>query len=158
MAQPEPAPPNERRPWYYQNWFLIAAFILGWPVTFPFGALWPVWGVLILRSPWHSRSLVKGLAWAMLIVGTVLFIMNLDGPQGPGYAIAIIVPGSFVTLATQVMWSKYRIEHAIGKQTILLPQTPSTNSEEGSPTTPRRPRARRRVHRRRGSGSGQAPY
>ena len=156
MAQPKPAPPNQSRPWYYQNWFLFAAFILGWPVTFPFGVLWPVWGVLILRSPWHNQSLVRGLAWAMLIVGAVLFIMNLSGPQGPGYAIMIIVPGLLVTVATQVMWSKYRIEHAIGKQTILIPQTQPTNSEEGFLTTPRRSRPRRRVHRGRGSRSGRA--
>ena len=158
MAQPEATPPNQPRPWYYQNWFLIAAFILGWPVGFAyFGVLWPVWGVLILRSPWHSHTMLKGLGWAMLIVGTILFIMNLGDQKGPGYAIAFIMPGALATLATQLMWNRYRKEHAIGKPIILITRTPPTSSDEDVPTTPNRSRGRRRVHRRRGSRSSRAP-
>ena len=158
MAQSKPAPSDQGRPWYYQSWFLFAAFILGWPIAFPFGVLWPVWGVLILRSPWHNnRALVRGLAWAMLIVGTVLFVMNLTDPKGPVYAIAIIVPGFLMTVAAQVMRSRYRPAHPIDTQATLTPRTQPTNSGEGFPTAPRRARARRRVHRSRGRRSGRAP-
>ena len=157
MAQSNQAPSDQNRPWYYQNWFLFGAFILGWPIVFPFGVLWPVWGVLILRSPWHSHTLLKGLAWAMLAVGIILFIMNMGGPKGPVYAIMIIVPGTLITVSTQVMWNRYRTEQSIGKPAIPIPRTPPTNSTEEFPTTPRRYRPRRRVQRRRGSRSGRAP-
>ena len=49
MTQGQSSSPNERRPWYYQTWFLIAAFILGWPVYPPF-VLWPAWAVLIFNA------------------------------------------------------------------------------------------------------------
>ena len=153
MAQPEPAPPNQRRPWYYQNWFLIAAFILGWPVVVgpPFGVLWPVWGVLMLRSPWHNHTLLKGLGWAMLVVGSVMLVKTVANDQDTlSLVIATVIPGLLVTLVTQVMWTKYRLERD-------APQAPPVIPPVDSPSLSRRSRARRRVHRRRGSSSGEAP-
>ena len=155
MAQPEPAPPNLRRPWYYQNWFLIAAFILGWPVVVgpPFGVLWPVWGVLMLRSPWHTHPLLKGLGWAMLVVGGVMIVKAVANDQDTlGLVIATIIPGLLVTLVTQVTWTRYRLEHRLSGAPPPAPVNPPVDS----PSPSRRTRARRRVHRRRGSGSGGA--
>ena len=162
MAQPEPAPPNQRRPWYYQNWFLIAAFILGWPVVVgpPFGVLWPVWGVLMLRSPWHNPTLLKGLGWAMLVVGSIMIVKTVANDQDTlGLVIATLIPGLLVTLATQVMWTRYKLEHGLGgaPQAPQAPQAPSVVPPVDSPSLSRRSRARRRVHRRRGSRSGGSP-
>ena len=154
MAQPKPVPPNQTRPWYYQNLFLIPAFILGWPVAFPFGILWPVWGLLMLRSPWHSHPLLKGLGWAMLLVGAVMFVKALAaGGEIAGRAIAVLIPGLLVTLVTQVMWSRYRLEQRLGG----APQPPQDIPAIDSPSQSRRSRARRRVQRSRGSRSGRAP-
>ena len=156
MVQPEPAPSDQRRPWYYQNWFLIAAFILGWPVVVgpPFGVLWPVWGVLMLRSPWHNHTLLKGLGWAILVVGGVMIVKTVANDQDTlSLVIATIVPGLLVTLVTQVMWTRYKLEH---KQ-VGAPQAPPVIAPEESPSLSRRSRARRRVQRRRGPRSGGAP-
>ena len=154
MEQQQPPPEDLQRPWYYEMWFLIPTFILGWPFSFPF-VFWPVWAVLILRSPWHNHTMVKGLAWAMIIVGVAMFVMNLDGPQGPGYAIGIIIPGAVATVATQVMWSRFRLEHG------LVARRPAPPAEPGKQPEPddvpevgftRRSRPRRRLRRQRGSG------
>ena len=58
MNQERPPPPDELKPWYYQYWFLYPVF-----------AFWPLWAVLILRSPWHNGVASGAVAWAMLIVG-----------------------------------------------------------------------------------------
>ena len=161
MAQPEPADPSPQRPWYYQNWFLVAAFILGWPVvTPPFGILWPTWGLLILRSPWHNHPLLKGLGWAMLVVGGVMFVRALAvGGNSTGIAIMTLIPGLLAMLATQVMWARYKLENKLennpGGAPTPTPVTPPLDSQD-APQPSRRSRPRRRVHRRRGSGSGRA--
>ena len=91
---------------------------MGWPVvTAPFGILWPVWGILMLRSPWHNHTALKGLGWAHLAVGAILF-GNIfrravgEGGDAIGISVMIIVPGLLMTLATQVMWARYRLEHS----------------------------------------------
>ena len=148
MEQQQPPPEDLERPWYYEMWFLIPTFILGWPFSFPF-VFWPVWAVLILRSPWHNNIMVRGLAWAMIIVGVALFVMNLDRPQGPRFAIAIIIPGFVATVATQILWSRFRVEHGLMAR---LPAPPAQPGEQPGQGEVRRSRPRRRLRRHRGSG------
>ena len=153
MEQQQSPPEDLQRPWYYEMWFLIPTFILGWPFTYPF-VFWPVWAVLILRSPWHNNIMVKGLAWAMIIVGVAMFVMNLDRPQGPRFAIAIIIPGFVATVATQLLWSRFRVEHGL---LARRPAPPAQAGEQPEPDQihegefPRRSRPRRRLRRHRGS-------
>ena len=146
MDQGQQTPSTQQRPWYYHNWFLIAAFILGWPLSYPF-VLWPVWGVLTLRSPWHNHILIKGLAWANLITGGVLLLKHIQSPQGPEFTILLILPGVVVTLLTQVMWTRYKLEHGLNSPPPITP--PPAPSE--SPTPSPRARVRRRIQRRRRS-------
>ena len=150
MAQPEPVTPSPQRPWYYQNWFLIPAFILGWPIAFPFGVLWPVWGLLMLRSPWHTHPLLKGLGWAMLVVGGVLFVKALQvGGETAGRAIAVLIPGLLATLVTQVMWARYRLEQRPEDASPAAAGAPFRGSAQ--------PSKRTRPRRRRGPRSRGAP-
>ena len=87
--QPSP-PPQDLRPWYYQNWFLIPTFVLGWPIT-PVSIVWPLWAVLIIRSPWHNGIMSGALAWAMLLSGAfeLVGLMRSD----PATALRVLVPG-----------------------------------------------------------------
>ena len=147
MGKEQPGPSGLERPWYYQKWFLIASFIMGWPIGPPFGVLWPVWGLLILRSPWHNHVLVKGLGWAMLVVGGVILARALTGEDGTaGRAVATLMPGLVVTVITQVMWTRFRMKHGL----IIKPQPPSI-SASADEYLPKRPKRRRRVGRRRAS-------
>ena len=156
MAQHQPVPPDLEQPWYYQKWFLIATFVMGWPInTAPF-VLWPVWAILILRSPWHDHVLVNGLAWAMLITGAVLDYRNIQGPNGVAFALAMMVPGVVVTVATQVMWSRFRLEHGL---VVARPDPPADPPDSPAPledTAARESRARRRSQRRRSSRSSRS--
>jgi hypothetical protein len=96
------------RPWYYQRWFLVVAFILGWPFAPMLFVLWPVWGALILRSPWHNGLLIKSLAWAMFFSGIVaIWWLLQSGTAGPNIG-AFILPGLVLTAVTQVTWSRQR--------------------------------------------------
>lgn len=153
MDQPEPVATNLPRPWYYQNWFLIAAFILGWPVVPPFGILWPVWGLLIVRSPWHNHPLLKGLGWAMLFVGAILFVRLIASGGGPAkLTLFTLIPGLLVTLTTQVMWARFRLEQNLGGAVEPPQIVPSVDT----PALPRRSRPSRRLHRRGDSRSSRA--
>ncbi len=153
MQRKQPNLSGLEHPWYYQNWFLIASFILGWPIGPPFGVLWPVWGLLMLRSPWHNQTLMKGLAWAMLVVGGVMFARAMTGEDGTaGRAVATLMPGLVVTVITQVIWTRFRLEHGL----IVKPQPPSISTSSGSTAAddyhhPKRSKRRRRVGRRRAS-------
>ena len=160
MEPPDPAIPALQRPWYYQTWFLIGAFILGWPVvTAPFGVLWPVWGVLMVRSPWHDHPALKGLGWAHMVVGGVLY-GNIfrralaEGGDAIGIAVMILIPGLLITLATQVMWARYRLENRPGAD--IPPATPIVLPEDSLPP-PRSSRPRRRGPRRLRARSGRPP-
>ena len=53
----EPQEPTFPRPWYYRPEYMIPMFIF-----------WPVWGILVLRSPWNKNTIMGGVAWAHLIV------------------------------------------------------------------------------------------
>ncbi len=151
MQSKQPNLSGLERPWYFQNWFLIASFILGWPIGPPFGVLWPVWALLILRSPWHDNTLIKGLGWAMLVVGAYMYAKAVTGDDGTaGRAVATLMPGLVVTLITQVMWSRFRMEHGL----IIKPEPPSV-STSADEYLAKRSKRRRRVGRRRSSRPGR---
>ena len=133
MSQQLAPPPKELRPWYYENLFLVAAFVL-----------WPSWSFLILRSPWHNGILSGGVAWACLIVGAVLAFRSVTEGNG-GVVIVFFVPGMALTVATQVHWAGYK------KQFIdpLYPRVenpPVVDAAESgeNPRAARRSRSRRR--------------
>ena len=74
------------RPWYYQNWFLIASFVLGWPLLPEIGlyfSVWPAWAFLIIRSPWHTTYIFRALAWSMIITGGILMILIFSSEATP---------------------------------------------------------------------------
>lgn len=115
MNQDLPPPPRELRPWYYQNLFLVAAFVL-----------WPAWPVLIIRSPWHNGILSGGVAWMLLIVGSVAVFKTAQA--GAWDLIALIVPpGLVLTFALQVFWASY-------KKQYLGPYLPEYNNEKSGTT------------------------
>ena len=98
MVDPTP-PPEELKPWYYQDWFI-----------FPTVIFWPLWAVLIIRSPWHNGLISGAVAWAMLIVGTYWIIWEQLVKLGRLYelVIVLIIPGVLLTLFTQFHWIRYR--------------------------------------------------
>lgn len=160
MSQEQSPPSNVRRPWYYQNRFLIPAFILGWPFAYPF-VLWPVWALLIIRSPWHTSLPIRALAWAMLITGAILVVMRFRAGEGaeagttaggPEVAVILVLPGFILTVVTQLLWAKYKMKLRAGSGPPVFPAGPSP-----TPVSPnRRLRTRGRVHRRRGSRPGRS--
>lgn len=160
MEQDQSVPPELERPWYYERWFLIPVFAMGWPLNTPPFVLWPVWAILILRSPWHDHVLLNGLAWAMLITGAVLEYRNFQGPNGVAFAVALMLPGAVVVVITQVMWSRFRVEHGLVVRRPPPPEDPldfqdsMSDAEEITPT--RESRSRRRSQRRRSSRSSRS--
>ena len=126
MAQDQPVPPELERPWYYERWFLVPVFAMGWPLPFPPFVLWPVWAVLILRSPWHNHVLLNGLAWAMIITGAVMEYKNAQGDGGVAFVVALMVPGAIVVVITQVMWTRFRLEHGL---VVKRPESPEEPPE-----------------------------
>jgi len=143
------------RPWYYQSWFLIAAFLLGWPLPY-FFLLWPVWSVLIIRSPWHRGFLYRVLAWAMLFSGGVLAARWLLQGEVAAYGVLVsIVPGLVITGVTQFQWTRHKRElPAVGRES-----TPSAGllnaTHQGVTRRPLRERLRRRRVMRRLSRPGR---
>ena len=94
MKDVNPTPPNELRPWYYQFWFLYPTIVL-----------WPLWPILILRSPWHNGLLSGSLAWAYLIsAGYILITKAQLGGTDLGTVIAYAGPGVILTIVTQILW------------------------------------------------------
>jgi hypothetical protein len=96
MSQEQrPPPPSELKPWYYQDWFLFPAFIF-----------WPVWAVLILRSPWHNGLVSGAIAWAMLIVGSYLIVWRQLVQSGGlnQVTVTLIIPGLILMVVTQALW------------------------------------------------------
>ena len=156
MAQDQPAPPELERPWYYERWFLVPVFAMGWPLNTPPFVLWPVWSILILRSPWHDHMLLRGLAWAMLFTGAVLEYRNFQGPNGVAFAVALMVPGAIVIVITQVMWSRFRLEHGLVVQKPDPPDFPDGLGDITENTESRQSRLRRRSQRRRSTRSGRS--
>ena len=133
---PGPVPPDEFRPWYYQYWFLH-----------PMIVFWPLWPVLIIRSPWHSGLIVGGLAWAWLIIGGYLSFVRLQaGGTIALSTVAIIAPGLFFTVITQIHWTinRRRIRDA------SCTQEKGSNPDAGQrPISETRRSTRRRRRRRR---------
>ncbi|HZA25125.1 MAG TPA: hypothetical protein VFA32_21435 [Dehalococcoidia bacterium] len=94
MNEERPSPPRELKPWYYQDWFLFPMFIF-----------WPLWAVLILRSPWHNGVISGAIAWAMLIAGSFLVAQRLRlGGTVAESTLIFIIPGLVLTVITQVLW------------------------------------------------------
>ena len=98
MEEPSP-PPLELKPWYYQEWFM-----------FPTLVFWPLWAILIIRSPWHNGLISGAVAWAMLIVGGYLIIWPqlIQSGRLNDFTIVLILPGLLLTVITQVHWMRYR--------------------------------------------------
>ena len=107
---PPSAPPEELKPWYYQYWFLYPSFMF-----------WPVWSILILRSPWHNGLISGAIAWAALFVGSyAVYTWGIGGRDGfegllAGQTTAgvlltgqIILPGLLLTVITQSHWLRCR--------------------------------------------------
>ena len=135
------APPEELKPWYYQYWFL-----------YPMIVFWPLWPVLILRSPWHNGLVSGALAWAMLISGSYIAYRvsgEMDainriqaGDQWALVTLQVIVPGLILTVITQIHWTMNR------RRILDAPrQSPPAESPVSEPPESGR---RRRSNRRRG--------
>lgn len=136
MEQNQPAPPpKELKPWYYQDWFLFPVFVF-----------WPVWAVLILRSPWHNGLVSGAVAWAMLIVGA--YIMGWEQLVQTGslhnVALVLIIPGLVLTVVTQIQWARDKPRVMQGHRPQAEAETPAAQPPTGSP---RRSRRRRRSPR-----------
>ena len=167
--QPAP-PPDEFRPWYYQNWFLFPAFVMGWPNPY-WIILWPLWAVLIIRSPWHSGIISGGLAWAMLLTGAFMLVRLMG--SNPGFMVTMLLPGLVLTVVTQVLWTRHKRALPAALPTVVEGSTqdspqhspPDATGEDAARSAPagratppfRSTRARRRNPRRRSSGSGRRP-
>ena len=143
-----------QRPWYYRNWFLFPVFFLGWPVI-PYIYIWPVWAVLIVRSPWHTSIVLRALAWAMLIVGAVVLVSVTVGD--PVLGIRLLLPGVVLTVVIQKLWSRHRQElmTAGSPEGEALPPDTTAEPREFRPLRPRRTTLRRRGQRRRGPRPGR---
>ena len=143
MNQEPPSPPEELKPWYYQYWFL-----------YPVIVFWPVWPVLILRSPWHNGLVSGAVAWAMLIiVGGYLIGWQQLYQTGElnRFTTTIIIPGLMLTVLTQVFWirDKKRLREA-NREDVARGEGPPTDSPV--PDQSRRSRNRRRSPRSGRSG------
>jgi hypothetical protein len=143
MDQQQPTPPNELKPWYYQYWFL-----------YPVIVFWPLWPVLILRSPWHNNLISGAVAWAMIFVGGYLIGWQIGWyqlrlSQLNDFTITILIPGVILTVVTQVLWlrDKKIVRQAAKSGGPLAGLT--------APAPPRRPRSRRRGSRPGRSGRGR---
>lgn len=146
---------TQPRPWYYQSWFLIAAFLMGWPLPY-FFLLWPVWSVLIIRSPWHRGFLYRVLAWAMLFSGGVLAARWLLQGEAAAYGVLVsIVPGLVLTGVTQLLWTRHKRELLTAERESTLSSGPRTPTYQGSTPRPSRERLRRRRLMRRFSRPGR---
>jgi hypothetical protein len=137
VDQNQPAtPPRELKPWYYQDWFLFPVFVF-----------WPVWAVLILRSPWHNGLVSGAVAWAMLIVGA--YVMGWEQLIQTGrlhnVALVLVLPGLALTVVTQVQWARDKPRVTQGSQ----PQSPPPAAPPPAAGSPGRGRRRRRSSRRR---------
>jgi hypothetical protein len=139
MSEERPSPPRELKPWYYQDWFLFPMFIF-----------WPLWAVLILRSPWHNGIVSGAIAWAMLIAGGFLVAQRLRlGGTVAESTLILIIPGLLLTVVTQALWLK-------DKRTLQEKGQPVDSSTTlGTPFKSRRPRATQQPGRRRSSRPGR---
>jgi len=152
MTEGPPPSPEFRRPWFYQNWFLFAAFILGWPIG-PQFALWPVGAILVIRSPWHQGLRIRVLAWTMLLTGGGMLAWRLQTAPDPVWVAIMVIPGLFLTMVTQALWVRYRADILAASRQSTTPVAPEVLPAAAT----RRPRSHRRIRRKRGSGTGRTP-
>ncbi len=129
-----PLPPEGLKPWYYQYWFLYPSIIF-----------WPLWSVLIVRSPWHNGLVSGALAWCLLIVGGYLVYqrMALGGTVALS-TVGIVLPGLALTIITQTHWLLNRRRILAAART----GTASSGAEADAAATVRGRRQRRRSYRR----------
>ena len=92
----------------------------------------------------------------MLITGAVLEYRNFQGPNGVAFAVALMIPGVVVLVITQVMWSRFRVEHGLVVRRPDPPEDPPDTLDSGENTETREMRVRRRSQRRRSSRSGRS--
>lgn len=130
MNRDRPPPPRELKPWYYQDWFLFPVFVF-----------WPVWAVLILRSPWHNGLISGAVAWAMLIVGgfEIFWLQLVESGGLSDITITLILPGLILTVLTQALWLRDR--RRLTRADRQGPEAASTQSQRTS--NQRRGRRRR---------------
>lgn len=158
MAQEQTVSLEQKRPWYYNPWFLALTFILGWPVIqfsigLPVPLLWPTWSILILRSPWHRNFITGTVAWAMLMSGGFLVIFQFLSPDielNPLLSGVIVAPGLLLAAYTQFLWSRERGNFGSGGS-----RDAAGLAEGKKPPRIRAPRQVRR-QRRRGSRPGRS--
>lgn len=152
MEQGQPSTDSDLRPWYYNNWFLFLAFILGWPVWLEIQllVLWPLWAILIIRSPWHRGFILGTLAWAMLMSGGFLIALQMMRPGESAILTGFLVaPGLVLTGVIQAFWM--RDKRKLPAE-LFEPVEASDEPKIAPPSL--RERARRR-QRRRGSRPGR---
>ena len=145
----EPSPPSqELKPWYYQEWFM-----------FPTVVFWPLWAILIIRSPWHNGLISGAVAWAMLIVGGyfIIWIQLIESRRLNDFTIVLIIPGLLLTLITQVHWMRYRraLRAGLLSSDSALDST-SDSASGGRASTESRSGAGGPRRRRRGSRAGRS--
>jgi hypothetical protein len=138
MEQEErPGPPDELKPWYYQDWFL-----------FPMIIFWPFWAILILRSPWHNGLVTGAIAWAMLFTGGYLigFDQLYKSHSLNQFSLTIIIPGLILTVVTQAHWLRHR---GVVRAGLPPAPPPSLSPPQDNPRRSRRARQRRASRHRR---------
>ena len=150
MSESPPPPPEQLKPWYYQYWFLYPSFMF-----------WPVWSILILRSPWHNGIISGAIAWAALFIGSyALYTWGIGGRPGldallsgqisPAHLLTgqIILPGLLLTIITQTHWLRHRrplINAARRRsETSTTDSTAANNPQNPNPTRTAGRRANRR--------------
>ena len=109
---------------------------------------WPLWPVLILRSPWHNSILSGAVAWAMLFVWTYLIVWEqlYKNQRLDELTIIVMIPGLLFTVITQVHWTTYKPTLArAGRKDASGPVASPTRDVDPDGHQPRpRPRRRRR--------------
>lgn len=83
------------RPWFYRTWFLIVAFFL-----------WPIWTVLIVRSPWHKSMWWKALAWSFGIFGGYVILGDLSQEPLAAWFPFVLIVILLVVILSQ--WDRVR--------------------------------------------------
>ena len=127
MDQERPPPPEHLKPWYYQYWFF-----------YPVIVFWPLWPILIIRSPWHNGLVSGALAWAYLICGGYLFgYMDIypagfDAREWHQFTITIVPAGVILTLVTQALWV-FRDRSSI-RSAMSAPQDSGAQVEGSEPS------------------------
>ena len=145
MDQEIPTPPEHLKPWYYQYWFL-----------YPVIVFWPLWSILIIRSPWHNGLVSGAASWAYLICGGYLFgYMDIypavfDAGELHQLTVTIVPAGIILTLVTQALWvrDRARVRTALLNPQDSLPVIRGTAPADSVVSHRSSSRSRRRASRR----------